>query len=200
MVSSTKRHTKMSCPEQALQLSGGHTFAADKVMGSALIMCLVFMATMSAIAAAALEAAWSGQRMISAYISHQQAFLLLERKLLAGELDVRQQISSLGLEHFLSGSQAFESQLAGTEIEVYGDWISSAFLQQDQQQLAQEQCGALFEVAVFPVSATSGAGSQLQLAARWEVCCESVELCMASEFSRQRRLWLRTFSSAATAP
>ena len=152
--------------------------------GSALLLCLVLVSALSALAVSSLEAAWTGQRMISAYASHQQTFLQLERALLVAEDKVWQQINTTGLGQFLSTSQNTSQNTGPAQtlsiIRPSGDWIKTSF--------SQQQCGPLFELIVLP---DDDSGSAAGLRVSWDVCCANTESCMVAEFTRQRRSWSR---------
>lgn len=150
--------------------------------GSVLLLCLVFLTAVSAVALAALETAWSGQKMISSYVNHQQTFLRLEHGLLASERQVWQVIGNSGIAQFLSTSHYPGNLHADSLVKTYGDWIDTEF--------SQQQCGPLFEVSVPLVRDANS--SAVGLSVRWDVCCENEESCIASEFTQRRRLWTRS--------
>lgn len=148
--------------------------------GSVLIVCLVLLLSLSTVALSALEAAWSGQRMVSAYGSHQQNFLQLERELLATERLIWQQIFDSGLEYGLSTAQDIVAAEHDVAVNVYAEWTSAEF--------STRQCGPLFALSFGPGDEL---GSELRISVQWDVCCESREFCEASEFAQRRRLWSR---------
>lgn len=148
--------------------------------GSALIVCLVFLSVVSSLALSALDAAWSGQRMISAYISHQQSLRVLEQELRQAERMVWQQIDNLGLAEFLLSAQNYEGSATAPVTTVNGSWINTGF--------SGLQCGPLFQITVLR---PDHAGGRSGLSVYWEVCCESQESCLANQFAQQRRLQSR---------
>lgn len=174
----------MQCSELLSKGENINCFQFNSGKGSVLLMCLVLLSSLSAVALSALEAAWSGQRMISAYISHQQTFLKLERALLKAEHLVWQQINVSGLEQFLLVSPATDNTEAETNVTAHGEWIGAEF--------PHQQCGPLFSVVV---SSVNHLDSELNLSVRWDVCCETAEFCMASAFAQKRRLWSRISAS-----
>jgi hypothetical protein len=163
-------------------LRRGSSLSAHSVQGSALLLFMVLLTTLSVLALGALETAWSGQRMISAYLGHQQTFVQLESVLRGAEQRAWQHIKNAGLEQFLA-DQPYEDNLhTASQVVIGGEWIITGF--------SEQHCGPLFQVGVTPVKHTNGGA--LSLSARWDICCETTEACLALEFTQVRRLWSRS--------
>lgn len=142
--------------------------------GSTLLMCLILLSTLSTAALAALEVAWSGQRMVAAYIHHQQAFMQAEQQLLVTEREIWQYIDDSGLEAWLAQQDADDL----SQINVDSSWLD--------QEFSVQACGLLFGVEVAPAEET---GSKLRLASSWQVCCENRLSCMQAQFTQIQRQW-----------
>lgn len=143
-------------------------------------MCLLFLSSLSAIALGALDASWSGQRMVSAYARHQYDFMQSEQTLLLKEQEIWQEIRTAGLELWLSSAKNPGDNETNARLTLYSDWLETEFY--------SPQCGFLFAVDVAP--ATDSA-SDLHIGTRWEVCCENRQQCMESGFLRISRFWSR---------
>lgn len=143
--------------------------------GSALLLCLVLLSVLSSAAIYALEVAWSGQRMVSAYVDHQQTWLQQERRLLALERSLWQLIDQQGFQ------PEAEWGWGEAQVRFLAGWMS------EPEWVAR--CGPLFTLTL-PLHAHWEEQSQspvLQLT--WQVCCETSAECLAGQFSRRFRIW-----------
>lgn len=158
--------------------------------GSILLLCLVFIAAISVAALGAMQSAWSGQTMSSAYLSHHRAVILLEQQLLQAEYRVWQHWAAT---YRLPGADFLHTQPGQL------DGIVLRPLRGSETISAITGCEPLFELIAQSVSDTEGVFSLHQGRAaavvRWDLCCERVDGCALASELRRVRHWSRSLWS-----
>lgn len=140
--------------------------------GSILVLCLVFMAALSVAALGAMQLAWSGQMMASAYLAHHQALIAVERELVRAE--------NLAWQYWLQN----EELPAADQVKQTAEEVNIVF---EPGAIPDSYgCQPMFSLSATIKGADPSRGNA-SVSSRWFLCCDQPAGCESSDQLRRIR-------------